>query len=145
MAKPCHTAYQVMADFSKAQHENDFLVTSDEPVALDVSCIEGSGGRLKNTRRFGKANRSIYFSYPSEGYVSFGYDNAMRLLEEVRKQAKFDFKKGARPSFYLRKLTMSEFMVHPEFKKYAHSNVTVQKVFKRYMLLHELSQAGFQA
>ncbi len=127
MAKPEHTAYQVQADF-------DSVIKG-----IDVECI--SSGKLKqmNWRK-----TSMHFNHPANAYVSFGYAGADALLKQCRAAARQEFKKGERPTFFLRKMTMSEFMAHKEFKKYRSSNPTVQKVFKKYLLLDNLRDSGFQ-
>ena len=142
MAKPEHTAYMVMGDFTHLNTE-EYIVTHTAPVGLDPNCV--SAGVLKAVRQFVRSNRSkLTFNHPDESHVSFGFDSATRLLEECRQESKQQFKKGARPTFFLRRMTMSEFMAHSEFKKYRTSNKTVQKVFKKYLLLTDLRDSGFQ-
>jgi hypothetical protein len=143
MAKPEHTAYQVLADFSKL-NTDDYIVTHTVPVGLDTSCIQGPGGNIKVQNRFGKQNHDMSFTAPEDAFVSFGFTHADNLLQQARHFAKKQFKKGHRPTFFLRKMTMSEFMAHKEFKKYRTSNATVQNVFKKYLLLEDLRDGGFQ-
>jgi len=132
MAKPEHTAYMVMADFTHL-NTDEYIVTHTSPVGLDPSCL--AQGSLKRARVFGKSNDVLHFNTPEDAWISFGFENADKLLQECRKAAKTQFKKGARPTFFLRKMTMSEFMAHKEFKKYKAHNEIVRKVFKKYLLL----------
>ena len=129
MAKPQHPAYQVQANFD-----------SDVIKGIDIECI--AAGKLK---RLNWRKTSMHFNTLENSYVSFGYAGAEALLKQCRSEAKSQFKKGERPTFFLRKLTMSEFMAHKEFKKYRSSNPTVQKIFKKYLLLDNLRDSGFQA
>lgn len=136
MAKPQHTAYQLQGDFTNVEHSHT------GPVGLDVDCI--SGGNLKEAPAWRKGNVALVFVAPEDAHIAFGYDKADHLLNQCRKAAKLQFKKGARPTFFLRKLTMSEFMAHKEFKKHKSANPVVRSVFKKYLLIDQLRDGGYQ-
>ena len=140
MAKPRHTAYQVQANFDGIDM-SQYLVAHEGPVGLDPSCI--TGGRLKMADRWRRTRDHIIFATAEDGHITFGYDKAEALLKECRKCAKEQFKKGGRPAFFLRKLTMSDFMAHKGFKNYK-NDATVKSVFKKYQLMDLLSEKGFQ-
>lgn len=144
MAKPQNTAYQVQGDFTALNTDDNVIAISHTgPVGLDPLCV--ADGKLKLGRRNGMLQeRLLAFVAPEKAYISFGYSNAEALLKQCRSTAKQQFKKGERPTFFLRKMTMSEFMAHKEFKKYRSSNPTVQKIFKKYLLLDNLRDSGFQ-
>lgn len=143
MAKPENTAYQIMADFSNTVDDVFIVKTDDDIVALHPSSIMGFDGDSLRVNNLDKKARILHFDYPDKGAITFGFYKAMKLLNQCRKRAKIDFKKGQRPAFYLRKLTMSEFMAHPDFDKYAKLNTKIRQVFKRYMLLAQLRDTGF--
>ena len=134
MAKPQNTAYQVQGDFTALNTDDNVIAISHTgPVGLDPLCV--ADGKLKLGRRNGMLQeRLLAFVAPEKAYISFGYSNAEALLKQCREQSKRQFKKGARPTFFLRKMTMSEFMSHPEFERYKNSK-NVQQVFKKYLLL----------
>ena len=129
MAKPEHTAYMVMADFDNIE-KGEHIVNHDGPVGLDPTCI--TSGMLK--RSLGRNRYNLYFNTPENSHITFGYDKAEALLKQCRSTAKQQFKKGQRPTFFLRKMTMSEFMSHKEFEVYS-SSTTIRKIFKKYLLL----------
>ena len=143
MAKPEHTPYQVIADFSAAEKcdfalANIDITDENKHLALSPECMKGELVRIRTEHwRKIQANPMI-FELPENGHVTFGFDSAFALLEQARKLAKKHFKKGQRPSFYLRKLTMSEFMVHKEFQKHMKSNKTIQKVYKDFLLFEHM-------
>ena len=145
MAKPEHTAYQVQADFRGRKGTPpvyDEPVDYNGPVAISDSCIKSGKLRaIQSYRR--KKDAQLAFSMPESGNVIFGYDKASALLRIARKAAKQDFSKGERPSFFLRKLTMSEFMAHEQFKNHKGSE-TVKALYKKYLLMDLLSEKGFQ-
>lgn len=134
MAKPENTAYQIMADFEKCD-KSKYIHATDGPVALDPSCVSmGQAGRWRTANTATLKATLLRFDYPQKGHITFGYKNAEKLLSKVRAAAKKQFKKKDRPSFYLRKMTMSEFIAHPEFERYK-KNTIVQGLFKKYLLL----------
>ncbi len=145
MAKPEHTAYQVQADFRGRKgippvYEEP--VNYAGPVAIAGSCIlAGNLRAIQSYRR--KKDSQLAFSMPESGHISFGYRKAEDLLKIARKAAKEDFNKGERPSFFLRKLTMSEFMAHKEFKNYKHHSI-VKQIFKKYLVMDLLREKGYQ-
>ena len=143
MAKPQHTAYQLQADFTNMNTDEN-TVTHTGPVALDTDCVSNGVIKASASWRFTKQAKAMVFIAPEDGYVSFGYDKAEKLLKECRKIGKEQFKKGQRPTFFLRKLTMSEFMDHKEFKKHKSANPIVRSVFKKYLLIDQLRDGGYQ-
>lgn len=145
MAKPEHTAYQVQADFRGRKGippVYDEPINYTGPVAIADSCIKGGSFRaIQSYRR--KKDVQLAFSMPESGHVTFGYSKAEDLLKKARKAAKLDFNKGERPSFFLRKLTMSEFIAHKQFKNYK-GNAMIKTLYKKYLLMDLLSEKGFQ-
>lgn len=138
MAKPEHTAYQIQADFSDKESfvkimTEDGMAVFTGPVALNTSCIQA--GKIKSAAnpRKNKTKR-IIFAKSEYGYVNFGYSKADAMLDSVRKIAKIQFTKGERPSFFLRKLTMSEFMTHEQFQSYKGSEL-IKSLYKKYLLM----------
>ena len=126
MAKPEHTAYQIQVVFSNTD--------SQEILAIDDDCI--NSGKLRPALVSYKKAKSdrIQISTAKLGHISFGYSNADTLLKQVRMAAKEEFSKGERPSFFLRKLTMSEFMTHENFKNYK-NNSLIKILYKKYLLM----------
>ena len=145
MAKPEHTAYQVQADFrgrAGTPPVYDEPINYTGPVAIADSCVKGGKLRaIQSYRR--KKDARLAFSTPENGYLSFGYVSAENLLKVARGAAKEDFNKGERPSLYLRKLTMSEFMNHKQFKNHK-GNPTIKSLYKKYLLMDLLSEKGYQ-
>ncbi len=145
MAKPEHTAYQVQADFRGRKGippVYDEPVDYAGPVAISDSCIKANGLRaIQSYRR--KKDAQLAFSMPDSGHITFGYKKAEDLLKIARRAAKEDFSKGERPSFFLRKLTMSEFIAHKQFKNYKGSAL-IKTLYKKYLLMDLLSEKGYQ-
>ena len=136
MAKPEHTAYQIQADFSNVSHSHEGIV------GIDPSCINNKT-HLKAVGRFGRSQFDITCCALEDAVIHFGSADASVLMERLREHAKTQFKKGVRPTFFLRKLTMSEFLEHKNFKDYK-DNATVKRIFKKYLLLDLIREEGYQ-
>lgn len=141
MAKPQHTAYQVLADFGKTI-TIDGETTRTGHVGIDPTFIRDGNLKKAMAHKFGRGN-NIKFREPEDAHVTFGFKNAESLLRQCRKESKKQFKKGERPAFFIRKLTMSEFMAHSQFKNYK-NDPTVKLIFKKYLLMDLLSEKGWQ-
>lgn len=157
MAKPEHTAYQILADFGEIESpvtfkgEGGTVETLVGPAGLNTDCIQFRQAQpaLKAAPSFaditGTAMRigghPIVLTFPSEGFLCFGYAKANTLLEQCRKQAKTQYKKGERPTFFMRKMTMSDFMSHKGFKQYK-DHSTVKSLYKKYLLLNQIHATG---
>jgi len=139
MAKPQHTAYQVLADFGKTI-TIDGETTRTGHVGIDPTFIRD--GNLKKALS-SKLFSLIKFREPEDAHVTFGFKNAESLLRQCRAESKKQFKKGERPAFFIQKLTMSEFMAHSQFSKYK-NDPTVKLIFKKYLLMDLLSEKGWQ-
>lgn len=140
MAKPEHTAYQLMADFGDNTVEawtGKGVEAHTGPVAIAESCIKAG-----NARSTYFATR-LAFAMPADGHITFGLSKAETLLKIARVAAKDDFSKGVRPSFFLRKLTMSEFIAHKNFKNYK-GDPLIKTLYKKYLLMDLLSEKGYQ-
>jgi len=152
MAKPCHTCYQVQADFTdmdpdkiKADFWTERGITDriqDGYIGINPTCL--ARGTLRQQQSYSnKGVDRIRFSTLEEGQITFGLDKAEALVKSLREAAKKQFIKGARPAFFLRKMTMSEFLDHKNFKNYK-DDPTVKRVFKKYHLMDLLRKEGFQ-
>jgi len=150
MAKPEHTAYQILADFGEIESpvtfkgEGGTVETLVGPAGLNTDCIQFRQAQpaLKAAPSFMRTGgHPITLTFPSEGFLCFGYSKANNLLEQCRKQAKSQYKKGERPTFFMRKMTMSDFMSHKEFKTYK-DNSTVKSLYKKYLLLNQIHATG---
>lgn len=145
MAKPNHTAYQLQADFSGVDimvQTGKYTTSEDGVSAIHPGCLQG-GAFKRSKNQWSAPDRAIHFSTPEQGYVTFGFDKAEKLLNSARGYAKTQFKKGERPAFFLRKLTMSEFMAHSQFVNYS-NDLLVKTLYKKYLLLDLLREKGYQ-
>ena len=146
MAKPEHTAYQVFADFSALNKIAP--VSHPEPVALSPKSIHWDRGFAKLGARqrlpaIRYGSEPFNFVSAEEGFVSFGLNEAEELIKQCREVAKTEFEKGTRPAFFLRKLSMSEFIAHKNFAAYKDHSI-VGRVFKKYLLMDLLREKGYQ-
>ena len=138
MAKPQHTAYQIQADFNGKESfvkmkTAEGIESFSGPVAINTSCVRAGKIRQVANRRQDQKHR-LSFTTPEYGYIQFGYSKAEKMLEDVRKIAKMQFTKGERPSFFLRKITMSDFMNHAQFVNYK-DNSEIKSLYKKYLLM----------
>ena len=133
MAKPEHTAYQLQADFGDKNSPVMDISEHVGPLAINTSCVKNGVIQTVPSYRNDQKNRLV-FATPEHGYVHFGYEKADKMLIAAREIAKSQFTKGTRPSFFLRKLTMSEFMAHDEFSNYKGTD-QVRRLYKKYLLL----------
>ena len=132
MAQPENTAYQIQACFQAPITLDGTLIHPESIVGISPNCIRQ--GTLRSGMTYRRQQGLIKFTAVEDGYVSWGFNKANKLLTTTRKEAKSQFKKGVRPTFFLRKLTMSEFMSHSQFSVYKDTPV-VKALYKKYLLM----------